>query len=53
MSQSTDKYDQYLNSLSLIKQIIDEFPSPSVYILGDFNANFSQNSKLGEGFMSL
>ena len=50
--ECSDNYDEYLHCLSLIKQIIDEFPSPYVYILGDFNANFSQNSKFGEELMS-
>ena len=36
-----------------IKQIIDEFPTPCVYIVGDFNVNFSQNSKFGEELMCL
>ena len=37
---STDKYDEYLHCFSLIKQIIDEYPLPYVYILGDFNYIF-------------
>ena len=50
---SAQKTDEYLHCSRLLKQTIDELPSPYIYILGDFKVNLGQSSILAEEFMSL
>ncbi len=43
----SDNYDDYMFYLNKLMTIIDNFPSPYVFVTGDFNANISVPSRFG------
>ena len=45
---SKHNFDQYVYYLSKLKSIIDDFDSPYVCILGDFNADIFKQSEFGK-----
>ena len=45
---SSENYDDFMFYLSKLLQIADEFPSPHIFICGDFNANIQQPSRFGK-----
>ena len=49
---NSDNFDEYCHYLSMVKQITVDFPTPYVFIMGDFNANLSRSSRFGDELVS-
>ena len=48
-----DNLDDYMFYLSKLLQIIDDYPSPYIFVCGDFNANIAHRSEFGTALLQL
>ena len=51
--QCNDNYDEYLNCMNKIVQIVFEYPKANVYVMGDFNSDLSRGDLFGDEFMQI
>ena len=51
--QCNDNYDEYLNCMNKIVQIVFEYPNANVYVMGDFNSDFTRGDLFGDEFMQI
>ena len=51
--QCNDNYDEYLNCMNTIVQIVFEYPNANCYVMGDFNSDFTRGDLFGDEFMQI
>ena len=51
--QCNDNYDEYLNCMNKIVQIVFEYPNANFYVMGDFNSDFTRGDLFGNEFMQI
>ena len=49
----SDNHDNYMFYLSKLLQIIDDYPSPYIFVCGDINANIAERSQFGSTLLQL
>ena len=50
---SVQNFEDFLFSLGKIRTIIEEFDSPYVFVLGDFNVDIKKQTSFGKAFFHL
>ena len=51
--QCNDNYDEYVNCMNKIVQIVYDYPNANFYVMGDFNSDFTRGDLFGEEFMQI
>ena len=49
----SNNLDDYMFYLSTLLQIIDDYPSPYIFVCEDFNANIADRSQCGTAFIAI
>ena len=48
--QCNDNYDEYLNCMNKIVQIVFEYPNANVYVMGEFHSDFTRGDLFRDEF---